>query len=166
MGALDVEPVAAQHVDPVAPGELVAHVHRARRVDDPMRSALGADDGQPPPRVLDQVELDPGARAADRADQLSGDRLALRRADAGDHRQARMQGERDNLARSLDRHPLESHPLSVGRSACDLSPTRRPNSGLAKRPSDPASYAGEPCDSAFRRRAPGLLSSVGRAFPW
>ncbi len=108
-----VEAGSAQQID-LAPGadELVAHVLGGRHVDHPMPLALRAEDREVAAGGVAELEVDAGAAAAERADDLADEAVALSRPEAGDDGQPGMEVERERAAARLDDDSLALHQPS------------------------------------------------------
>ena len=90
-----VEPGPVEQVDPPVGGaELGGHVRGAVDIDDAGGGTLRSEDGEVATRVLDGLEVDARPVAGQGSDELTDEGVALEPADAGDHREPRVEVER------------------------------------------------------------------------
>ncbi len=92
--------------------ELVAHVLGGRHVDHAMALALRTEHREVAARGVAQLEVHAGAAATERADDLADEALALRRTEARDDGEPRVEVERERSAARLDDDSLALHHRS------------------------------------------------------
>jgi hypothetical protein len=146
-GLAHLEAGPAEEVD-LAVGRhvLAAHIRRGVDVDHPVAGADGPEHGEVAAVVLDDLEVDAGPAAAERADELTDQALALELAHARDDREAWVEVEREGVGSGLDHQALEVHTSSSAGLRRHLRGTCR---GMA------------PLGGPRRRvRAPGALAAA------
>jgi hypothetical protein len=112
-GLAHLEAGPAEEVDlAVGRDVLAAHVSCGVDVDHPVAGADGTEHCEVAPVVLDDLEVDAGSAAAERADELTDQALALELAHARDDREAWVEVEREGVGSGLDHQSLEVHTSS------------------------------------------------------